>query len=151
MHSQRDWRFLSVQVWTYCNKRNQHFRSSQNTIVITLFGLNIFQLFFYHFYHAQPCVITNYKRSFMKLLHAVLCFVLYVTQGVYLQKVKSIKICDGWRIIRPSHTANYSALKMLGLIFKVKWHVVEFFFFFLSQNPRKWIVKNLTVVLITFT
>lgn len=40
----------------------------------------------------------------MKLHYVVLGFVLYVTQGIYHQKVKSIKICDGWKIIRPSHT-----------------------------------------------
>lgn len=85
-------------------KKNQHFRSSQNTILITLFSLNIFHLFFYCFYCAQLYVISNYKRSFMKLHYVVLCFVLYVTQDIYLQKFRSIKIYDRWRIIRPSHT-----------------------------------------------
>lgn len=46
MHSQIDWCFLSVYVWTYWGKkkkkkRNQHFKS-QDAILITLFGLNIY-------------------------------------------------------------------------------------------------------------
>lgn len=61
IHSYRDWCFLSVQIWTYSKKKKiQHFRSSQNNVLITFVHLNIFRLFFYCFFYAQPCVISNY-------------------------------------------------------------------------------------------
>lgn len=100
MHFWGDWCFLTVQIWTYWEKKNQHFRS-QHCLA------RIFFIYFFivSIYHAQPCVISNHKRSLMKLHYIVLCFVLYMWHKfIYLQKVKSIKVWDAWRIIRPSHT-----------------------------------------------
>lgn len=54
--------------------------------------------------HAQPCVMSNYGRSFIKLHCVVLCSMLYVTRGICLYNIESIKrMWNSWKTIRTSN------------------------------------------------
>lgn len=102
MHSWRDWCFLSVQIWTYWKKKIKINISEAANIV----WLEYFSFFFYCFYLSCTAMCDKQLQKILDeiALYCVMLCAIHVTQDIYLQKVKSIKIWDAWRIIRPSHT-----------------------------------------------
>lgn len=103
----RSGKFDHLIAYTWTRQIKNYIRIFHNVISVVSFGLNIFcYSIIVSIFHVQPCVISNYKRLYMKLHYVVLYSVLHVTQGIYLYNIESIKgMWNSWKIIRASNSA----------------------------------------------
>lgn len=99
-------------------------------------------LIFYCFYlSCTACVISNYRRSFMKLHYVVLCSVLYVTQGIYLYNIESIKnMWNSCKIIRASNSTMWHLTVRIDSQGYAKYKV--FFVLSVFRNLKTKILMN---------